>query len=147
VSCLAELLTSRGAEVTIVTPANAVSAWTFMNNELGDIRVRMIEHGIKTVFENYVTGFDNGIAKMTSTYRGGDDSSLDCGSLVIVGARSTNDQLFRELSDTDMGSLRSIGDCRAPGAIAHAVYSGHECARTIDAGDSLETVQWERPRV
>ncbi|MFV1998510.1 MAG: FAD-dependent oxidoreductase, partial [Acidiferrobacterales bacterium] len=153
-SCLAEMLRQRGSEVTIVTPANAVSAWTFMNNELADIRVRMIELGIGTVFEHFVTGFSDGAAQLASIYRDSDVSSIGCGSLVIVGSRTANDCLFQELnSDADriasagISSLRSIGDCRAPGAIVHAVYSGHECARNIDAGDTIEPFAWERPRL
>ncbi|MFQ5547694.1 MAG: hypothetical protein ACE5FV_05350, partial [Woeseia sp.] len=153
-SCLAELLRQRGSEVTIVTPANAVSAWTFMSNESADIRVRMIELGIGTVLEHYVTGFSNGSVKLTSIYRDQDVSSIDCESLLVVGVRTGNDALFQELnSDPDqltnagISSLRSIGDCRAPGAIAHAVYSGHECARNIDAGDSIRPFAWERPRL
>ncbi len=153
-SCLAELLRQRGAEVTIVTPANAVSAWTFMTNELTEIRVRMIDLEIATVFEQYVTGFGNGAVELTSIFRDSDVSSIDCGSLLVVGVRTANDGLFQELnSDADriasagISSLRSIGDCRAPGTIAHAVYSGHECARTIDAGDSIQPFAWERPRL
>jgi dimethylamine/trimethylamine dehydrogenase len=151
-SCLAEVLRQQGNEVTIVTPANGVSAWTFMNNELTDIRKRMIELGVSTVFEHYLTGFSDGVVQLASIYRDSDVRSADCGSLVIVGVRTGNDRLFRELnSDTDriadagISSLRSIGDCRAPGMIAHAVYSGHECARTIDAGDSVPPIALERP--
>ncbi len=150
--CLAELLRQRGNEVTIVTPANAVSAWTFMNNELGNIRMRMIELGVGTVFENYVTGFSDGAVQLASIYRDSDVGSIDCGSLLVVGIRTAHDDLFQELhanpdglSDAGISSLRNIGDCRAPGAIAHAVYSGHECARTIDAGDAIQPVKWERP--
>jgi dimethylamine/trimethylamine dehydrogenase len=151
-SCLAELLVQRGHEVTIVTPANAVSAWTFMNNEMADIRRRMIELGVATVFERHLKNFSNGVAQLTSIYRGSDVSSIDCGSLVVVGARQVVDSLYRELrSDPDgmanagMSSVRSIGDCRAPGTIAHAVYSGHECARTIDAVDTVQPFAVERP--
>ena len=153
-SCLAELLCQRGNEVTIVTPANAVSAWTFMSNELTDIRERMIELGIGTVFEQYLTGFSNGAVQLASIYRGGDARSIDCGSLLVVGVRTPNDPLFQELnSDADrvsnagIDSLRSIGDCRAPGTMAHAVYSGHECARTIDSGDSIPPFELERPKL
>jgi dimethylamine/trimethylamine dehydrogenase len=153
-SCLAELLRQRGSEVTLVTPANAVSAWTFMSNELVDIRVRMIELGIGTVFEHLLTGFDDGAVQLASIYRGNDVSSIDCGSLLVVGVRTGNDHLFRELksdaariANAGISSLRSIGDCRAPGTIAHAVYSGHECARTIDAGDSIQPFALERPRL
>ena len=153
-SCLAELLRQRGNEVTIVTPANAVSAWTFMTNELAEIRVRMIELRIGIVCEHYLTGFSDGAVQLTSIYRDSDIRSVDCGSLLVVGVRTANDGLFQELnSDADriasagISSLRSIGDCRAPGTIAHAVYSGHECARNIDAGDSIQPFAWERPRL
>jgi len=153
-SCLAELLTQRGLEVTIATPANAVSAWTFMNNEMGDIRRRMIELDITTVFEHYLTGFDQGTVRLASIYRESDVKSINCGSLIVVGIRTGNDGLYQELkSDTDritdagIISVRSIGDCRAPGAIVHAVYSGHECARTIDAGDTIQPIAWERARL
>jgi dimethylamine/trimethylamine dehydrogenase len=151
-SCLAELLRQRGNEVTIVTPANAVSAWTFMNNESTDIRERMIELGVGTVFESYLTGFSDGTVQLASIYRGGDVSSIECEALLIVGGRSGNDRLFQELqsdpgriASAGINSLQSIGDCRAPGAIAHAVYSGHECARNIDAGDSIQPFALERP--
>ncbi|MCH8072893.1 MAG: methylamine, partial [Proteobacteria bacterium] len=105
-----------------------------------------------TVFEHHLTGFDDGAAQLASIYRGSDISSIDCGSLIVVGVRTGNDRLFQELnSDADriasagISSLQSIGDCRAPGTIAHAVYSGHECARNIDAGDSIQPFAWERP--
>ena len=146
-SCLAELLRQSGAEVTIVTPANAVSAWTFMNNEMGDIRRRMIDLEITLIFEQLVTGFSNGSLEMKSIYRRGDAVSIDCTSLVVVGVREGNDSLYNELKSAGVTSLRSIGDCRAPGAIVHAVYSGHECARTIDAGDAEQTCAWERPQL
>ncbi|MCZ6852308.1 MAG: NAD(P)-binding protein, partial [Gammaproteobacteria bacterium] len=150
--CLAELLRQRGLDVTIVTPANAVSAWTFMNNELSKIRVRMIDLEVTTVFEQYVTGFSNGSLALASIFRNSDVSSINCGSLVVVGVKTANDALFQELdSDAEriakagISTLTSIGDCRAPGTIAHAVYAGHECARTIDAGDSPAPFALERP--
>jgi dimethylamine/trimethylamine dehydrogenase len=153
-SCLAELLCQHGNEVTIVTPANAVSAWTFMSNELAEIRRRMIDLEIRTVFEQYLTGFSDGSVELTSIYRDSDVSSVDCGSLIVVGVRNANDALFQQLnSDADriasagISSLRNIGDCRAPGTIAHAVYSGHECARNIDGGDAIQSFAWERPRL
>jgi dimethylamine/trimethylamine dehydrogenase len=153
-SCLAELLRQRGSEVTIVTPANAVSAWTFMNNELWEIRRRMIDLGVDVVTEQNLTGFSDGVVQLAGTYQDSDVHSIDCGSLVVVGVRTRRDRLYQELSsDTDrmadagIVSVQSIGDCRAPGAIAHAVYSGHECARTIDAGDTIASFSWERPRL
>ena len=153
-NCLAEVLRQRGHDVTIVTSANAVSAWTFMNNELVRIRERMIELGVGIVTEHRVTDFHDGGARLGSVYRGGEESSIPCESLVVVGVRARNDALFRELTadpkriaDAGIASVRNIGDCRAPGAIVHAVHSGHECARTIDAGDGIKAVAWERAKL
>jgi dimethylamine/trimethylamine dehydrogenase len=151
-SCLAELLRKNGLEVSIVTNANAVSAWTFMNNELAEIRSRMIELGIRTVLENTVTAFGNGALELTSIYSDKTVRSIDCAALVVVGVRKPNDGLYQELiadagrlADAGIAGVRSIGDCRAPGAIVHAVYSGHECARSIDSGESVEPLAMERP--
>ena len=153
-SCIAELLRQKGIDVTIVTPANAVSAWTFMNNELGQIRERLIEIGVQVVLEHNLDEFANGRVTLSSVYRGADPLSIDCASLVIVGAQQSDDLLYRELQ-TDparlekagISELRSIGDCRVPGIIAHAVYSGHECAREIDAGADDSAIAWERPQL
>ena len=114
----------------------------------------MIELGIGIVLEHYVTGFNDGTVQLASVYREGGAMPVDCRSLVVVGTRLGNDSLYQELkSDADrltnsgIRSLRSIGDCRAPGTVAHAVYSGHEYARTIDTDEPDERFEWERPRL
>ena len=151
-SCLAEILRHQGKEVLIVTPANAISAWTFMNNESNDIRMRMIELDVGMVLEHHLTHFDDATAQLTSIYRHSDVTSIDCASLIIVRLRSRNDRLFQELhsdldrmADAGIKSLQSIGDCRAPGTIAHAVYAGHECARNMGTNDVSQPFALERP--
>jgi dimethylamine/trimethylamine dehydrogenase len=59
---------------------------------------------------------------------------------VIVGARFSNDFLHGaltaradDLRRAGITSVRRIGDAAAPGAIVHAVYSGHRFARELDA--------------
>jgi dimethylamine/trimethylamine dehydrogenase len=37
-----------------------------------------------------------------------------------------------EWADAGIRSIRTIGDARAPGALVHAVYSGHEFGREFD---------------
>jgi dimethylamine/trimethylamine dehydrogenase len=63
---------------------------------------------------------------------------------VIVGARVPNDSLYQALvarSDdfaaAGIASVTRIGDALAPGAIVHAVYSGHRYARELD-GDPTD---------
>lgn len=151
-SCLAELLKEKGRDVTIVTPAGAVSAWTVMNNEAEEIRRRMNELGVKLVFENRVTGLQDGIVNIESVFKNGGASVVECASLVIVGSKTANDGLYldlkaksEELEAAGISSLHQIGDCGAPGIIAHAVYSGHECARNIDSDDPVGTYRMEKP--
>jgi dimethylamine/trimethylamine dehydrogenase len=123
-----------------------------MNNELAEIRSRMIELGVRIELESTVTAFTNGVIELTSIYRDKTVRSIDCASLVVVGSRKPNDALYQELvadadrlTDAGISDVRSIGDCRAPGAIVHAVYAGHECARTIDSSGEPESVKRERP--
>lgn len=160
-SCMAELLRKRGCEVTIVTPATAVAAWTLMNNEYEEIRWRMDELGIKLVFERRVTGFSNGQLQMANIYgeselftRDSEVLTIDCDSVVVVGNKTPNDSLYLALkADADgmakagISSLQAIGDCSAPGTIAHAVYSGHECARNIDGDGSMGPYKLEQPHL
>jgi len=149
-SCLAELLHGRGLDVTLVTTANAVSAWTFMNNEMADIRKRMIQLGIRTLLESSLTGFSGGTAQVQSIYPGGPTDAIECVSLIVVGKRIANDELYNELCAAGRQNVRCIGDSSVPGAIAHAIYSGHECARTIDDpvdADPTESIAWERPQL
>jgi len=151
-NCLAEVLRRKGLDVTLVTNASAVSAWTFMNNELAEVRSRMIELGVRIVLEHTVTAFANAAVELTSIYRDKTVTSIDCASMIVVGTRKPNDALYQELvadadrlADAGITDVRSIGDCRAPGAIVHAVYSGHECARTIDSPGEVEAFKRERP--
>jgi dimethylamine/trimethylamine dehydrogenase len=71
---------------------------------------------------------------------------LPCRSLVIVGARTARDELYialmareREFAAAGIVSVERIGDALAPGAIVHAVHSGHRYARELDtpAGSDL----------
>jgi len=125
-SCLAELLRRRGLEVTIVTTANAVSAWTFMNNEMGNIRERMVELGVNTVFESYLTDFSDGTATMNSVYQGIDARSIECASLVVVGARKANDSLYQELvADSDRTEGAGIPGMNVHVALMPVTQSRH----------------------
>jgi dimethylamine/trimethylamine dehydrogenase len=64
-------------------------------------------------------------------------------SLVIVGARRPRTALHdalqaRQIEWREVGvrSVDRIGDALAPGAIVHAVHSGHLYARTLDAPEA-----------
>ena len=82
----------------------------------------------------------------------GEEQSLPCKSLVIVGARTARDELQRSLlarrADWDAAGIASvdcIGDALAPGAIAHAVHSAHRYARELDQPAGCEIYRRDSP--
>ena len=91
-----------------------------------------------------MTGFKPGILTLASQFTD-KETHLACGSLIIVGTRFPNDSLYHalagrpdELAAAGIASVTRIGDALAPGALVHAVYSGHRYARELDA-DPLKT--------
>jgi dimethylamine/trimethylamine dehydrogenase len=73
---------------------------------------------------------------------------------VIVGARSARDELYQalmlreqELAPAGILSVDRIGDALAPGAIVHAVYSGHRYARELDMERGSELYRRDAPIV
>jgi dimethylamine/trimethylamine dehydrogenase len=73
----------------------------------------------------------------------GETHRIQCRNLVVVGLRMPNDDLFHALSQrtadieaAGIGSIERIGDALAPGAITHAVHSGHRYAMELGAKTS-----------
>jgi dimethylamine/trimethylamine dehydrogenase len=95
-----------------------------------------------------VTALAGGEVTLANLFTGA-EQRLPCASLVIVGARLANDQLYTELAarpkDLEAAGIRSVarvGDTLAPGALVHAVYSGHRYARELDGGEVARS--WRR---
>jgi dimethylamine/trimethylamine dehydrogenase len=125
-------------DVTYVTTAGNASAWTFMTNELPLVHRALGKAGVPIHTLQRVTAFDGETATMADVYSGA-EKRLACRSLVIVGARTPRDELYQaliakgsDLADAGIDSVTRIGDAFAPGAIVHAVHSGHRYAREFD---------------
>jgi dimethylamine/trimethylamine dehydrogenase len=138
-SVLAEHLARGGHSVTYVTPAGHASAWTIMSNEQPQIHRALHAAGVPLHTLTRVTAFEPGEVTLANQFTNA-TTSLECRSLVIVGARFGDDTLHAELtartaqlSAAGIQSVTRIGDALAPGAIVHAVYSGHRFARELDA--------------
>ena len=60
---------------------------------------------------------------------------------VIFGHREPNDTLYQSLvgvtTNSNSPSFKLLGDALAPGAIVHAVHSGHSFARELLETDTL----------
>jgi dimethylamine/trimethylamine dehydrogenase len=137
-SVLAEQLAKSAESVTYVTPAGHASAWAIMTNEQPQVHRALAQAGIGLVTLSYVSSFEDGEVVLANLFTGA-SRRLPCRSLVIVGLRAARDELYaalvargQDLADAGIASVDRIGDALAPGAIAHAVYSGHRFARELD---------------
>ncbi len=137
-SALAEQLARGGLRVSYVTPAGHASAWGIMSNEQPQVHRALAAAGIALHTLTRVTGFARGRVTLANQFTSAEDH-IECASLLIVGTRLANDALHaalaaqpQELQRAGIRSVTRIGDALAPGAIVHAVYSGHRYARELD---------------
>ncbi len=149
---LAEKLKTAGLDVTLVTPAGTVGEWSFHTEEQVRTQKRLLDLGVNLLTAKVVSGFDGARTEISCVYTG---NTIDqsAASLVTVTARNPCDELYWQLisdqaalADGGINQVERIGDCRAPGIIAAAVYDGHRVARDMDAPDPGD-VSFRRERV
>ena len=147
---LAEVLRGAGREVTLVTPAAGVSAWTHNTMEQGRIQARLIELGVEIVALHELKRLTAGEATAACVYSG-KERVVGFDSLLMLTARLPKDGIYLELTsdearlkDSGIESIRLIGDAYAPGAVVHAVYSGHRYARELDTEKVGDAVPFRR---
>jgi dimethylamine/trimethylamine dehydrogenase len=138
-SALAEHLAKSGLEVRYVTPAGHASAWAIMSNEQPQIHRTLFAAGVALHTLARVVGFEGGELTLANHFTNA-ASRFPCQSLVIVGTRFANDFLHgaltarpEDLKRAGIASVTRVGDAAAPGALVHAIYSGHRYARELDA--------------
>jgi dimethylamine/trimethylamine dehydrogenase len=139
---LAEKLRLDGLAVTLVTPADRVSAWTVNTLEQHSIQKRLLELGVELSTSRNVLEFDGSNVMVECTYTGR-LTRVPAAAVVTVTARLPNETLAKSLdvltASRGVGcitSITSIGDCLAPSTIAAAVYAGHRYAREFDRAPS-----------
>ena len=140
-SALAELLAAEGCDVIYAAPAAAAGAWSSFTAEQGRVHKRLFELGVRIVTGHELNAVELGGARLACVHTGR-GLTVDCSNIVPVTSREPEDGLWRELSAGPPGTatLARIGDCRAPGIIAVAVYDGHRAARELGqpAADLIE---------
>jgi dimethylamine/trimethylamine dehydrogenase len=148
---VAEFLAEAGNKVSYVTPAGHASAWTIMTNELPRVHQALSRRGIGVTTLNRVTAFDGEQATLAQLFTG-EETKIACRNLLIVGLRRPDDALYHALIECDLAaagikSVQRAGDALAPGAIVHAVHSGHRIARELDEPASAEPYKLDAPIV
>jgi dimethylamine/trimethylamine dehydrogenase len=136
---IAEKLRKAGHGVTLVTPGDIASAWTGNTIEAVHVNKQLRRLGITVVTHHDVTLLAPDHAEITCAYAA-TRQQVAAAAVVLVTSRLPNEALHLELAAkadeakaAGIKSVTRIGDCLAPGFIAHAVYHGHRYARELDA--------------
>ena len=150
---LSEHLARQGLDVHYATPAGQASAWTIMTNELPLVARALAERKIPVSTMMTLTAFDGATATLANLFTG-ETTAVSCRSVLITGLRLPDTTLAdafaaREADWRAAGirTVRTMGDALAPGAITHAVHSGHLHARTLGRDDALAAYRRDTPIV
>jgi len=115
-----------------------MSEWGEFTYDRWRAKTRLLNAGVEIVTAHNLLSCDGSIAKLVCTYTGR-ETEVDCEAVVLVTARTPDDQLYQNLVESMESSvenapksIKRIGDCEAPAIIAAAVYSGHKYARELD---------------
>ncbi len=146
---LAEKLRKARLETIFVTPSDVASSWTSNTLEVGHINKRLRTLGVKVITHHDVVAAAADHVEIACGYSG-EKQQVAAKALVLVTSRLPNEDLYlalnaapEKLKQAGIKSVTRIGDCLAPGFIAHAVYHGHRYARELDA-PSLGEVPFKR---
>ena len=93
---LAERLLNAGHEVTLVTPAAMISAWTVMTDEQYLVQKRLLELGAKTYFNLSLIGIADHLVALACVYTGR-EQQIEFGTLVMVTGRLPRQEVYEEL--------------------------------------------------
>jgi dimethylamine/trimethylamine dehydrogenase len=135
---IAEVLRAAGREVIYVTPDDTISSWSVNTHEYRHIQKRLREIDVRMVTGHNLLEADAEGARLGCVYTER-EQRVACASILLITSRLPNDELQQALAsrqhewrDANVESVTAIGDCHAPGLIAHAVYAGHRYAQELD---------------
>ena len=139
---IAEKLARAGCEVTLVTPASVISAYTQYTLEQKRIQKRLLELAVKLQTQVTLNAIHADHVTLNNDLM---DTPFDlaCNAVVLVVDRLPNDDLYQSLKplliEQKLASLRVIGDADAPHIIERAVFAGHLAAREFDEAPVEDT--------
>jgi dimethylamine/trimethylamine dehydrogenase len=138
-SVLTEVLRAAGREVIYLTPNDVAAPWTMNTQEYRHVQQRLRALDVRLITAHNIVSWNADRARVACVYSGA-EQSIACASLVTITARLPHDDLERgllareaEWRDAGVQTVTPIGDCLAPGLIAHAVYEGRRYAEQLDA--------------
>ena len=144
-SAVALKLRAKGMPVTLVTPQGRIAGWSSYTQEQAPLIKMLLDAGVEIYTDLGLRGWNGSEARLACVFTGR-ETSLSAQYLVPITARLPNDTLWQALSASKEQfvasggiSLNRVGDCKAPGMIASAVYDGHKLAREL--GQQQQTTE------
>ena len=136
---ITEALVAHGCTVSFITPESLVSSFTVNTAEQPKIHKNIIEICKDVFTSKKLLQIADGCVEISCTFTGL-RRWLTADAVVLVNGQQPRDELYYNITQEleKRGRLPQfprvvrIGDCYAPGAIASAVFSGHQFARTLD---------------
>lgn len=135
-AAIAEHAARAGVPVTYVTSEGKVAEWSVYTAEQPRTHARLLELGVTVIVNTLVAGLRPGSAVLRCVFSGA-EREIGAETFVPVTSREGDDALHCALKGRGLATLSLIGDARAPGLIAHAVYAGHRLAREFGEGESV----------
>ena len=132
-------LALNGARVRYVTTEGRAGAWSQHTVEQERCQAELLQRGVAIDANATLDAFESGAATLACVFTAR-SWTVPANAVVLVTSREPDESLYRALvgegGDTDLGAdaaarVLRIGDCRQPGLIVHAVYSGHQAARAL----------------
>ncbi len=131
-SLIVEALKAKGCEVSYVTPAASISAWTVHTLEQRKIITRLKALRVPLYVNSSLVASSASDIDILNVHSLDGPQKLRCETLVFVGAKTPNNSLFydaqKSLPETE---IMATGDCLVPGIIQAAVHSGHRVGRIM----------------
>jgi len=154
---MAELLSDRGKQVTLVTNMSDLAEFSRYTMELANNKRMLHERGIRYLTNHWARSFEPGRLELFYLYRDTAElyelapgqwgrrtsdalTHMECDSLVLVTSRVPNGELFAELkrrraewTQNEIQAVYRIGDCHAPRQALNAIFDGHRLAREFES--------------
>lgn len=127
---LADLLTSQGAEVVLVTAHAALGARALSELELQHVMPRLVEHGVQIFVAHEIAGWSGSTITLQSIWGGPKHLQTGISEVVLALQRMPVDGLYRELQSV-RSEVHCIGDAASPREVEAVIYEAEALARSI----------------
>lgn len=145
---VAEHLARAGQDVTYVTPAPLVSAFTDHTLEQARVHSSLAGLGVELLTLQALTAVEADHCRLGCIYTGR-PREIACDRVVLVTERHRDTALHDALRDAPHGlnHLALVGDAAMPGLIADAVFFGHMAARDFERDPAEAERDWHRREI